>query len=53
MITLLFILSTILLLTTIYVYQIIRKEYGSIMVPGYVFIIMALSFLISGLCIIL
>jgi hypothetical protein len=51
MMLLLYILSTILLVTTIYAYIIIRKEYGQIMVPRYVYVIMAISFLISVLCI--
>lgn len=53
MMLLLCILSTILLVTTIYAYTIIRKEYGQIMVPGYVYVIMAISFLISVLCVFL
>lgn len=51
MMLLLCILSTILLVTTIYAYTTIRKEYGQIMVPGYVYVIMAISFLISVLCV--
>ena len=51
MMLLLYILSTILLVTTIYAYTTIRKEYGKIMVPRYVYVIMAISFLISVLCV--
>lgn len=50
---LLFILSTILLLTTLYTYNTIRKEYGHIMVPRYLYIIMILSFLLSILSLII
>lgn len=53
MILLLWILSTIVLLITIYVYTTIRKEYSQIMVPGYVHVIMEISFLIFVLCVFL
>lgn len=53
MMLLLYILPIILLVISIYLYTTIRKEYGQIMVPDYVYVIMAISFLTSVLCVFL
>jgi multisubunit Na+/H+ antiporter MnhB subunit len=43
MTTLLAILSTILLIVSVYTHEVIRKEYGNIMVPRYIYFIIGLS----------
>jgi hypothetical protein len=49
MLSLLAILSIILFLITIYTHEVIRKEYGNPIIPGYLYIIIGLSGIIAVL----
>jgi len=47
MMTILTILSIFLLIVSVYTHEVIRKEYGDIMVPRYIYIIICLSGIIA------